>query len=72
MEIRLFGLLRESHGKVVHLDWHEGVDGYAVMETLGISPKIAAIYVVNNKIADPAAALSENDIVSLLPAADGG
>ena len=72
MEVRLFATLRENRGKAVRVDWYEGIDGRAVIETLGITPSAVSIYLVNGKNANPDDALSESDIVSLFPPVGGG
>ncbi|MCL2851682.1 MAG: MoaD/ThiS family protein [Defluviitaleaceae bacterium] len=72
MEVRLFATLRENRGKAVRVDWHEGINGLAVMESLGILPSAVAIYLINGRNANPDAALSESDIVSLFPPVGGG
>ena len=72
MEVRLFANLRENRGKTAIVDWYEGIDGYAVIESLGIPLRAVAIYLINGRNASPNTALSKDDIVSLFPPIGGG
>ncbi|MCL2674959.1 MAG: MoaD/ThiS family protein [Defluviitaleaceae bacterium] len=72
MEVRLFAAFRDGRGKVVNVDWHEGINGIAIIKSLGLAPSAVAIYLVNGKNSDPGAALSETDVVFLFPPVGGG
>jgi len=72
MEVRLFAAFREGRGKVVNVDWYDGISGTAIIEFLGIPPSSVAIYLVNGKNSDPEASLSETDVVFLFPPVGGG
>ena len=72
MEVKLFASLREGHGKSVEVEWYEGINGHAILESLGIPPAAATIYLVNGKNANLDDPLSQSDVVSFFPPVGGG
>ena len=72
MEVRLFATFREGRGKTVHVDWYEGMDGFALFSTLKIDPKEPSIFVINGVISTLDTKLKPEDIVALFPQIAGG
>jgi molybdopterin converting factor small subunit len=72
MEVRLFATLRENRGKTVDVPWYEGIDGYALINTLGIKPEDASIFLINGKNNKLDATFNEDDIIALFPPVGGG
>jgi len=72
MEVRLFATLRENHGKTVDVPWHDGMDGYALFNTLGLAPEDVSIFLINGLNSKPDAMLKADDIIALFPPVGGG
>ena len=72
MEVRLFATLREGRGKEADIPWHDGIDGHAVLDTLGLAPDDVKIFLINGLHGKPDALLKEDDVISLFPAVGGG
>ena len=68
----MFATLRENREKVVFVDWHDGMNGYALLDMLNIKTDHVAIFLVNGikrKLDEP---LKAEDIISLFPPIGGG
>ena len=72
MEVKLFASLRENRGKTASVEWREGLNGNAILESLAIPAESVAIYLINGKNADFNEPLSQSDVVSLFPPVGGG
>ncbi|MCL2568430.1 MAG: MoaD/ThiS family protein [Oscillospiraceae bacterium] len=72
MEVRLFATLREKREKVVDVPWTPGLDGYALLGTLGIAPEDVAIFLINGVHHRLDAPLNAEDVVALFPPVGGG
>jgi molybdopterin converting factor small subunit len=72
MTVQLFATLREGRGKEVDIPWSEGLDGFAVLEALGLEPEDVKIFLVNGVHSKPDAVLKESDIIALFPSTGGG
>ena len=72
MEVRFFASLREGRGKTAQVDWHDGINGHAILESFGIQPTDVAICLINGKNANLDDTLSQNDVVSFFPPVGGG
>jgi molybdopterin converting factor small subunit len=72
MEVRLFATLRESRDSKVHVQWYEGMDGHALLKSLGIDAEDVAVFLINGKHSKPEALLNADDIIALFPPVGGG
>ena len=72
MEVRLFATLRENRGSILHVDWHENMDGSALLESLNIPAEDAAIFLVNGKHSQLNVSLNADDVVAIFPPVGGG
>jgi len=72
MEVRLFATLREGRGKEADIPWHDGLDGHAVLNALGIETGDVKIFLINGIHNNPDAKLKPDDIIALFPAVGGG
>jgi len=72
MEVRLFATLREGRGNAADVPWCEGMDGHALLKTLGIAADDVAIFLINGVASEPDAALKADDIIALFPPVGGG
>jgi len=72
MKVQLFATLREGRGKETGIPWHEGIDGYTVLNKLGLEAEDVKIFLINGLHSDPGTVLKEDDIISLFPAVGGG
>ena len=72
MEVRLFATLREGREKVIDFPWQEGLDGYALLGSLGISPKEVAIFLIGGVHSGLDSKLSKTDVVAVFPPVGGG
>ena len=68
----MFATLRETREKVVFVDWHEGMDGYALLDMLNIKADKVAIFLINGVKCKPDEKLNTDDIISLFPPIGGG
>ena len=68
----MFATLRENREKVVFVDWHEGMDGYALLDMLNIKAEKVAIFLINGEKSEPDKKLNADDIISLFPPIGGG
>ena len=72
MEIQLFATLRDGRGKTADVPWHEGIDGHAVLKTLGLEPEDVKIFLINGLHSGPETKLKKDDVIALFPAVGGG
>jgi len=73
MEVRLFATLRDKHGwKTSSAQWHEGVDGHALLNALGIAPDDVAIFLINGMHSQLDAPIKADDVIALFPPLGGG
>ena len=72
MEVRLFATLREGRGKIFHIDWHEGIDGAAVLAGLGIKPDEVAMFMIDGANSKLDVKLKPNSIIAIFPPVGGG
>jgi len=72
MEVRLFATLRDGRENAVDVPWYEGMDGHALLDTLGIAVDDAAIFLINGVSSRPDAILKADDVIALFPPVGGG
>jgi molybdopterin converting factor small subunit len=72
MEVRLFATLRENRENTFQADWHEGLDGYALLKSLDIATEDAAIFLINGRHSRFDVPLSADDIIAIFPPVGGG
>ena len=72
MEVRLFATLRENREKTVQVQWYEGMDGYALLATLGIPAEQVSIFLINGRHSKFDTHLYDSDIIALFPPVGGG
>jgi len=72
MKVQLFATFREGRGKETNIPWHDGLDGYEVLKTLGLGPDDVKIFLINGIHSKPDAILKSDDIIALFPAVGGG
>lgn len=70
--VKLFGMLRVGRGNIVSFNGSPGMTCRTVIEELDISEKEFAIVLVNGRNAKLDDALSEDDVVSIIPIFSGG
>lgn len=68
----MFATLRENRGKVVDVQWREGMDGYALLTALGIPTEDVAIFLIGGVNQKPDAILRADDVIALFPPVGGG
>ena len=54
------------------MPWYEGMDGHALLDTLGIAVDDAAIFLINGVSSRPDAILKADDVIALFPPVGGG
>ena len=72
MEVRLFATLRENRGKVIDVQWLEGMDGYALLSLLSLEHEDVAMFLINGTHSKLDAALKADDVIALFPPVGGG
>ena len=72
MEVRLFATLRENRGKVLEVDWQEGMDGSALFAKLDIPAKDVSIFLINGKNSSHDTVIKADDVIALFPPVGGG
>jgi len=72
MEVRLFATLRDNRGKIVDIPWHDGMDGYALLDTLNLPADDVAIFLINGVHSKFDASLEYDDVIALFPPLGGG
>ena len=72
MEVRLFATLRENRGKIVDVQWSEGMDGNALLGLLELAHEDVALFLINGTHSKPDALLKADDIIALFPPVGGG
>jgi len=72
MKVQLFATLREGRGKEIEIPWHDGIDGFTVLKTLGLEAEDVKIFLINGVHNKPEAVLKPDDIIALFPAVGGG
>ena len=72
MEVRLFATLRDGRGKVVDIEWREGMDGRGLFAELGIPEEDVALFIVNGAHSKPENKLAQCDVIALFPPVGGG
>ena len=68
----MFATLRVGRDKVVDVPWREGMDGYALLDSLGIGPKDVSIFLINGVASSCDTALKADDVIALFPPVGGG
>ena len=68
----MFATLRENRGKTAQIQWFEGMDGHALLSTLGIAAEEVAIFLINGMHSKVDTQLNMDDVVSLFPPVGGG
>lgn len=73
MEVRLFATLRKSGtDNIIFKDWYEGVNGFALLESLNIDACDAAIFLINGTHSKLDDELKPNDVIAIFPPVGGG
>ena len=72
MDVRLFAALREDRGKIVSVQWYEGMNGFALLKSLAIEPETVSIFLINGMRSDPETLIKADDIIALFPPLGGG
>ena len=68
----MFATFREGRGKTVHVDWYEGMDGFALFSVLNINPDEPSIFVINGTISKLDTQFKSTDVIALFPRIAGG
>ena len=72
IEVRLFATLRDNRGNIVESQWCDGMDGYALLESLDLAPEDVAIFLINGKHSPFDSMINVSDIIALFPPLGGG
>lgn len=70
--IKLFATLRVNRGKIVYVDFFEGLTPKFILETLNIAEEDVAILLINGRDGFMDQVLVEEDYLSIFPPVGGG
>ena len=68
----MFATLRDGREKIIDIPWHDGMDGTALVNALGIPAADVAIFLINGVHNKLDAQLKADDVVALFPPIGGG
>ena len=72
MKIQLYATLREGRGKEAEIPWFDGIDGFVILNELGLEPDDVKIFLINGHHSKPETLIKPDDIIALFPAVGGG